>query len=231
MAARFIYAASGYQYGLCEQIVRPCGDDCNTYTTYWGPSNASAFTPMLRADGQYINCIGGGCGCDPCECCHFCAVRLDGPVASVTEVKVDGVVIDPAEYFIVDEVKLVKRIGCFPTCQNIQGTAAELDTFQVKYMLGRPLDEAGQAALDTLACEFLKACVGGACRLPSRWRSISREGISIEQIDNFDTLAKGRIGIFEIDSWLAVVNPSGNMYPNYIPKMDGRTKLVRQTWP
>lgn len=231
MAAQFLWVASGRQYGACPRTVRPCGDECNSYTTYWGPSNASLWVPYLQPNGQWINCK-GGCQCaSACDCCTFCFTELEGPVASVTQVKVDGVVINPSEYFIVDERKLVRHVGCFPKCQSIQATSAETGTFEVTYLQGRPLDAAGQAVLDILACEFLSSCTGGSCRLPSRWQSLNREGISMQAFDDFRVLDAGRVGIFEVDQWLATVNPSGNLYPSFIPKMDGRPKLVEQTWP
>lgn len=231
LAAQFIYVASGRQYGQCPVTVRPCGDDCNDYSTYWGPSEASSWIPTLTAQGTWINCRSGSCHCNPCNCCHICAVNLEWPATGITEVKVDGVIVDPSEYFIYDDKKLVKREGCFPKCQDLQADSDAPNTFEVTFLHGFPLDDAGQAALDVLACEFLKDCLGVACSLPSRWRSISREGISIDQIDNFDTLDRGRIGIFAVDQWIATVNPSGNLYPVFIPKMDNRQKLVRQTWP
>jgi hypothetical protein len=230
MAAFFLYVATAYQYGVCDLTVRPCGDDCNDYTTYWGPSEASTWNPELTAEGKWINCRGGNCHCNPCNCCHICAVKLDGPVAYVTEVKIDGLVVDDSEYFIYDENKLVRRVGCFPKCQSLQLSSDMEGTFEVSYGKGRVLPAAGQAALDTLACEFLKDCVGGKCRLPSRWRSISREGISLDAVDA-DLIAGARTGIFEIDSFIAMVNPSNTLYPPIIPKMDGVPKLMRQTWP
>lgn len=229
-AAFFLWVGSAYQYGVCEVTVRPCGDDCNDYTTYWGPSEASWMTPELTAEGKWINCRGGSCSCNPCNCCHFCAVKLDGPVSSITEVKIDGLVVDESEYFVYDESKLVRRVGCFPKCQNLQATSDEEGTFEVTYGKGRPLDLAGQAALDTLACEFLKNCTGGKCRLPAGWKSLTREGISMDSIGT-EVLGTGKTGIFEIDSWLAMVNPSGTLYPPVIPKMDGAPRLMRQTWP
>lgn len=229
-AAFFIYVASAYQYGVCEVTVRPCGDDCNDYTTYWGPSEASTWMPELTAQGKWINCRGGNCGCNPCNCCHICAVKLDGPVADIREVKIDGLIVDEAEYFVYDESKLVRRIGCFPKCQSLQLDSDQEGTFEVTYGQGRPLDPAGQAALDALACEFLKLCTSGKCRLPSRWRTLSREGISMDSVD-LDILTLGKTGIFEIDFWLSMVNPSGTLYPPVIPKMDGAPKTMRQTWP
>lgn len=186
---------------------------------------------MLTEQGTWINCRGGSCNCNPCNCCHICAVDLEWPATEISEVKIDGLVVDPSEYFIIDDKKLVRRVGCFPECQNLQAESSDENTFEVTYLLGYPLPPEGQAALDILACEFLNACTGGPCRLPARWRSISREGISMDAFDNFENLNKSRSGIFEVDSWLAMVNPSGNPYKAFIPHMDGRQKLVKQTWP
>lgn len=232
MAANFIWAASARMYGACERVVRPCGKDCNDYSTYWGPSEASSFHPELTADGTYINCFGTSCRCNTCNCCHICAVDLEWPVNAITEVKVNGVVVDDGDYFVYDRKKLVKRIGCFPQCQNLALTSDMVGTFEVTYTQGLPLSAAGQAALDVLACEFLKLCTGQACKLPSRWQTLTREGVTMSAFDDFSTLDGGRIGILEVDSWLASVNPNHAQMMPYIPKMtDTGTNLMEQTWP
>lgn len=232
MAASFLWAASARMYGLCERTVRPCGKDCVDYTTYWGPSEASSFHPELTASGVYINCRGGSCSCNPCDCCHICAVDLEFPASSIVQVKVDGIVIAPGDYFIYDRRKLVKRVGCFPNCQNLALSSDMIGTFEVTYTQGLPLPAAGQAALDALACEFLKLCAGQACKLPSRWRTLTREGVTMDAFDDFSVLDGGRIGILEVDSWLASVNPNRAQMMPYIPKMtEAGTKLVEQTWP
>lgn len=233
MAAIFLWANSSRMYGACEVVVRPCGTDCNDYSTYWGPSEAStSFFPELQANGTYVNCMGGTCGCNPCNCCHVCGVDLEFPVASITQVKVDGVVVDPATYFVADRRKLISRTGCFPKCQNLALPSNAVGTFEVTYVYGLPLGEAGQAALDALACEFLKLCQGQSCKLPSRWRSISREGITMDAYDDLATLDNGRIGILEVDTWLSAVNPNRAQMMPYIPKMTvAGSSLMEQTWP
>lgn len=231
-AAKFLWAASGRIYGACPRVVRPCGEDCSDYSTYWGPSQASGFTPILQANGNYINCRSGSCHCNPCDCCYVCGIELEWPVASITEVLVDGLVIPPAQYFVADRKKLIKRSGCFPNCQNLALPSDTEGTFEVTYVFGLPLDVAGQAALDTLACEFLKQCHGQACKLPARWRTLTREGITMEAFDDLTVLDQGRIGILEVDSWLASVNPNRVQFPPYIPRMGATgTRLVEQTWP
>lgn len=228
VAAYFIWGATGRQYGLCERIVRPCGETCNNYSTYHGPLSQE-FRPMLTSNGEWINCRGGSCGCNPCNCCDICAIPLPGRVDSIVEVKLDGVILDPSEYFVYDYERLVKAVGCFPSCQDLQLPTTEIGTFEVTYMQGTPLPLAGQAALDKLACQYLSLCGGGECGLPERWQSISREGVSISALDAILLSERGRTGIWEIDSWINIVNPRGVMYPPYIPAMDGRSKVRIRT--
>lgn len=231
-AAKYLWAASGRIYGECPRTVRPCGDNCSDYSTYWGPSEASSYMPVLLANGNYINCRTGSCHCNPCDCCYICGIELEWPASSIAEVKIDGMVVDESEYFIYDRKKLVKRVGCFPTCQNLALPSTEEGTFEVTYNYGLPLDVAGQAALDSLACEFLKQCLGQACKLPTRWRTLTREGITMEAFDDLAVLDQGRIGILEVDSWLAAVNPNRAQAMPYIPRMGATgTRLLEQTWP
>jgi hypothetical protein len=43
--------------------------------------------------------------------------------------------------------------------------------------------------------------------LPQRLRDISRDGVSMTFADPMDFLQRGEVGIYEVDLWLASVNP------------------------
>ena len=228
IASYIIWAASGRQFGLCERVVRPCGDTCNNYSTYNGPLSYE-FRPMMTSNGDWINCRGAACGCNPCACCEVCHIPLPGRVDSIVQIKLDGVVLDPSEYLVYDYEYLVRSVGCFPNCQDLQLPSTEVGTFEVTYMQGKALPVGGQAALDRLACEFINQCLGEECSLPTRWQSLSREGVSLSAFDSLILSEKGRTGIWEIDSWLNAVNPFGALYPPYIPPMDGRSRVRVRT--
>lgn len=127
--------------------------------------------------------------------------------------------------------------GCWPDCQDMTRPATETGTFQVTYLIGRPVPEAGRWNSGLLACELIKACTpgeDGCCRLPSNLQSIAREGISMELaplgVTADGSTEFGRTGIPEVDMWLAAVNPY---------KLPGRSRAYsvdrrpprRTTWP
>lgn len=228
MAAYLIWAGSGRQFGLCPQLIRPCGDRCAGVSTYSAPS--MGWTPLLL-EGEWFNCIGGS-GCQE-SCCRTCEIPLPGPVDSITEVKVDGMALDEETYRVDDAFRLVKTSGdCWPLCQDLSLPDSEENTFSVAYEQGIGLPAAGQRALDVLACEFLKLCTGASgCRLPSRWQSITREGITIEAADNLDALRMGRTDIYEVDAFLSATNPYGLFEAPYVHAIDGPKPPRQTTWP
>ena len=110
------------QFGTCEITVRPCKPKtCDPITLsqliYWdsraylqfGPGaynlGVLSFFPTL-IDGQVFN-IQCGCPSGCCTCESDCEVKLPGPIASISNVTVDGVVLDPSWYRVVDGNTLV----------------------------------------------------------------------------------------------------------------------------
>lgn len=209
-ATYVLWALTGRRFGACEVTVRPCGTGCNIYggwMTYPVTADGigTVWAPFIR-DGSWFNCgCMGSCSCEP-----RCSVWLPGPVASIVEVVVDGVVIDPSLYRVDNRTRLVGINGqCWPTCQDMDLESPEEGTFQVTYTRGTPLPAAGQIAAGMLACEFLKACQGEACALPQNVASITRTGTQIELIDPTDVLTDGLTGIREVDLFIRSVNPKG----------------------
>lgn len=213
LATFVLDALSGGQFAQCPVTVRPCGPACGLYTGYQTfPASAPAsavpgwwMAPYISG-GVWRNCVcSGGCDCTPA-----CKVDLMMPVAAVTEVKVDGVVLDPSAYQLVDQW-LARTDGgpCWPSCQDPSVPDTEDGTFSVTYQPGRLLPVAGQIAAGALASEFAKACAGAACGLPAQIASLTRQGIDVEFVDPQTVLTDGRTGIREVDLFLSAVNPYG----------------------
>jgi hypothetical protein len=141
------------------------------------------------------------------------------PVTTVTEVKIDGVVIPSNEYQLQDFRRLTRmrpsaaatptdRWG-WPTCQQFDLPDTEENTFSVTYTYGQPPPALGVLAAKVLAKNFALSLHGDPNDLPIRMTSISREGISAMVTDSMDFLSKGQTGIYEVDLFLRTVNPSG----------------------
>lgn len=211
-ATYVLWALSGRRFGACEVTVRPCGSNCNFYGGWmgwpvWGDAYSSQpwMRPFVRG-GQWFNC---GC-CGVCSCRADCSVWLPGPVASIVEVVVDGVVVDPANYRVDDRQWLVGLNGqCWPECQNMNLESPESGTFEVTYTRGTPVPVAGQVAAGELACEFIKACAGQACGLPENLASLTRQGVEVTMVSPTDIATSGLTGNRNVDMWIRAVNPNG----------------------
>lgn len=114
--------------------------------------------------------------------------------------------------------------GTWPTCQNLAAPIQEwqqypgraVDSFAVEYWRGTPVPPGGRRAVSILACELWKACGGGGgepCRLPQHVQSITREGVQYQMVDTTDYVSQGRVGLADVDMWVASVNPKGHRSP------------------
>lgn len=207
-AAVVLWAATGRIFGTCQMTVRPCGmKRCQDgLGEFWGYDwSGGTWTPYIF-NGQWFNCACPGvCCCDP-----RCQVRLMGPVDSVLEVTVGGVVVDPSAYRVDDNHWLVRTDGdCWPICADMD-TDDGSNVFTVTYMRGDPTPPALLRAASTLACEWGKACTGGDCRLSPRVSSLVRNGITIDMMDPQAILEGGLTGLWEVDTIIMAFNPYKN---------------------
>lgn len=187
------------RYGACPVSVRPCKKRCGEYGYGIGG-------PVLIA-GQFTNLICGRCG-DDCSCQSVSEVILPGPIAEPTEILIDGDVLDLSAVRVDDYIRLVRIDGgSFPTCQDLSEEPTEVGTWQVTYNRGTPVPPGGNLVAGILACEYAKAlCQDSSCRLPKRVTTVTRQGLTMGILDNFDGLKEGFTGIWEIDDWIASQN-------------------------
>lgn len=208
MATEYLWRWTERQFGLCEATIRPCRQDCfEGISTYSGSSHTSPFQPTLIG-GQWFNIgCGGGCG-DRCGCVAGSSLVFETPVYDVTEVMIDGEILDSEAYRVDNYRYLVRQDGNrWPYCQNLGRSLTQEDTWSVTVQVGAPVPPGGQLAAGKLACELAKAaCGSGSCELPQRWQTITRQGVTISAaIDLFEGLDEGKTGVWLIDSWVASV--------------------------
>lgn len=195
------------QFGVCTVIARPCTLGCAVSAGY-SQLAGGWFAPMLVA-GQVYN----GCGCASvagCGCGSTAAtVRLDGPVLSIVDVHIDGVVVDPGVYRLDGNLLVRTDGGTWPMRQDVNREAFDDDTFEVQYRRGREVPAGGRRAVSALMVELHKArCGDAACKLPSRVTNIVREGVTYSMLDDPSALLdNGLTGITDVDLWLRAVNP------------------------
>jgi hypothetical protein len=192
--------------------VYPCGRD----TAGWWSGNAGFYW----ADGVWIPYIwqgewfnSCGCGATGCYLCRpRCAAYLPGPVASVSEVVVDGSIV--AAWRVFDQQWLVRTDGeCWPLCQDFNASTL---TFKVTYKQGVVVPDVILDAAGVLACEYAKACLGMECQLPSRVVNIARQGVTVSLQDIDTLLEEGFTGITSVDQIIRQANPH---------RLPGRTRV------
>lgn len=196
--------------GLCTATVRPCArritaqamtdwhhlPDADLYDQTWG----------------VCYCAGtlAGCGCDGRS-----RIGLGRqPVASITTVKVDGVVLAAARYALEDDRFLVRLPDAdgtdraWPTCQDLTLPDTSADTFSVTFEWGREPPAGGQMAAAQLGGEIALDLSGSSdCSLADGVTSMTRQGVTIEAVvpsaelvDQLPELAR---------AWVRSVNPLG----------------------
>lgn len=223
LASEILWRFTAGIYGPCPVTVRPCRKSCGQGTP--------GFFPHLIA-GTWVNVVCGCDGADTCSCNTVSKVLLPGPVAEITEVKVDGEILTPEGHYVVQNKNfLVRQGGTWPTCQDMAKDDDQPGTWSVTYKRGRPVPDGGKRAVAELASEFLKACAEDEeCQLPARVQTLTREGVAMSLLDDFDYLDKGRTSIGTIDLWLSAVNPDGRRSPSTVWSPD-MPEAVVQTWP
>lgn len=207
LAVGVLWALSGRQFGSCPVTVRPCPTPC---TDSWNGAllgNRTTF-PIYESGGWRTT----GCGCGArCVQAGPGVIHLKGPVTGVTEVSIDGIVLEPEAYRLEGEYLYRLDEKAWPS-QDLQSPLGETGTWSVTYNLGHGVPPGVDMLTGILTAEFIGACSpGGKCRLPRRVQSMSRNGVSYQMVDPQDIYRSGKTGIPEIDLWLASVNPKAIM--------------------
>lgn len=207
-ASQVLFELSARQFsGTCTKTVRPC-------------STRSWCNVQVLSRGHLVGWDGGNWS-TPCGCSHLDRILLSGyPVKEITQVKIDGVVVDPDTYRL-DGWRWLVRVRdpaepdtwlTWPSCQALDLPDTEDGTFAVTYRYGQDPPLVGVDAAAELGCELYKACNSGAgeCKLPSGTTRVIRQGVVIERLA-FSAwgLQDGiwRTGLPRVDTFLNAYNP------------------------
>lgn len=229
-ASSVMYARTGRQFGLCEVTVRPCMKRaCDTAGSWaWWGWSGSLWTPYIW-QGTWYNCFcGGECCCEP-----RCQVELAGPVNSIVEVTIDGLVIDPTTYRV-DDYRWLVRQGdlCWPECPNMDNPSGGAGVWEVTYLRGREVPADILAATAILACEYAKFCAGdSSCRLSSRVTAMIRQDVSMQFVAPDTLLSMGFTGIGPVDDVIVSYNPAGLKYQPRVFSQANMPWPRQTTWP
>lgn len=211
LAGQTLRMLTAFRVGGCPITVRFASKRCSeqTWRTYVvGGAGSVPWTPV-NIGGSWLNI---GCGHTSCGCTGLREVRLYGTASSVSEVKVDGVVLDASAYRLDPGGRLVRLDGeDWPLCQDLAAPDTEPGTWSVTYSPGAAVDGLGAYAAGVLAGEFVRACVGGDCRLPTNVTQITRSGVTMTL--GLGAFPDGKTGIREVDLYVERWNPNGHKAP------------------
>lgn len=232
-ASEVLFMLSGQRFGLCEVTLRPCRRDC--YGNYWRGWGSwwefGTYPQPALINGAWYNMVCGFCG-DNCSCTFVSETLLPGPINSVTEVKVDGVVlIKGVDYRVDDYRKLVRLGGVWPRCNDLNLADTEVGTWSTTIVYGEPVPTLGQLAVGELACEFIKLLTTGECDLPPGVTNISRQGLSIDLAETSPDLLQFYAKFPISYLFLKTFNPSGLTIRPRMYDIDGPMYRATNTAP
>ena len=149
----------------------------------------------------------GRCRRCGCSCGQLTSIWIALPVVEVQQVIIGGEVLDPSAYRLEGGHLLVRTDGQeWPSHQDVTVGMDQEYSWGIQAVVGHPVPTGGRLAAGVLACELaLAACDDKKCRLPQRVQSITRQGVSMTLLDDFQGLDEGRTGIWLIDSWIASI--------------------------
>lgn len=217
LATKVMWAATGRRYGVCTNVVRPCGadrrcGDCGGFYFFNG-----WMRPFIL-NGLWRNC---SCGC-PCDCRPHCQIKLAGWVDNVSQVLIDGVILAASAWRVDDNQWLVRTDGeCWPRCQDYNVDVPAVGTLQVTYGRGEPVPLDVLDAASLLACEFAKSVCGDkTCRLPGRLQTLTRQGVTTSMVSIDMMLARNLTGLPEVDIVIMADNPYGRKQRAFFSSFD-----------
>ncbi len=191
-AQAFLKGATGGRFGTCVYTQRfqvrqgPNGVTCDL--PYTGPYNRSTA---------------------PSTCC---AIRLPNtPIQRIDRVRVDGVELHPSNYVLLGGTRLARIAGCWPvSMDNVPGRVEVTYTAGISLHPGSTYYGMAAAAMGEVLREYMSAFTGGgACKLPSRFVSVARQGVTTTALDPSMFLDLGLTGLPLTDNFIRTVNPNG----------------------
>ena len=220
IASESLYALSGQQFtGACGPVtVRPISRPVDGDTRGLVGSIPGGYLAVYGWPSAWGNARAGAAmhygTSEPPE------VELGAfPIIGVSQVKIDGVLIPPNEYFVLNHRTLVRRRPSmsaeptqrygWPTSQLIDLPDTEEGTFSVTYTYGSPPPTTGWWAALKLAQMLLRDACGEDGVFPIRVTSMTRQGVTAASTDVQDFLAKGMTGVYQLDLFIRAYNPSG----------------------
>lgn len=214
-ASSILWVLTGRQFGFTETTIRPCRDYHREtpYPDGWlsWPGTQSPPLGATSSGGFYGYWIYGGCGSciDNCGCTMLQQFTLPSPVSSISEIKIDGQILDPSAYRL-DENRYVVRVdgGIWPRQNDFSLPDTSIGTWSVTARYGLNIPDGAALAVGELACEIIRGINGGDCRVPRTVTQLARQGVTIQFPSIVDSFKNGLTGLYLTDLFINTWNPS-----------------------
>jgi hypothetical protein len=183
---------------------------------------------------------------DRCECncgCGLDAIVLDGFDPVVSEVKIDGVALDPADYNLHSgrdgRWALVReaddlRPNSWPSCQALWRPDTEDDTFSITFTYGRYTDYVIEQAAIELVCDFAAENITKTNQLGNGATSASMGGVNVSINTGYtiqermERLMAGDLGP-ATSRFMSLYAPSGRVRSEvWAPELEDWNMIVKQ---
>jgi hypothetical protein len=158
------------------------------------------------------------CWCGHCVCCcEIEAIPLRQDALSITEVTIDGDVLDPANYTLLSRGRLQKisidgnRPEPWPCCQSLYRGLDEEDTFGITYTFGQEhVPQWAKNAVIELACDMATFFSDGRGKLPPGATAVTYQNVTATLPSRADALRDGTaLSVFPaVSQLLALVGPT-----------------------
>lgn len=196
-------------HGICTRTVRPFGTESCIPESLWS-SPAGSGPWYLQG-----------------------TVPLRGPRTDVVEVMVDGVVLPPSAYVLVQDRYLRRVSGSWPTSNSTTLGDTAVGVWSITYRFGYIPDFVTKQATIELACELLTFYVNGSSNLPAGVVGANIQGAQVTLRERADALAEGaNDSVPAIARFLGIYAPEGqNRSGIWSPELNLGVDLVEVEGP
>lgn len=152
-------------------------------------------------------------------------IPLPGPDIDVVEILIDGAVIAPSDYGLLNGQYLFRRSAEWPTRNDLRLASTEDGTFEITFRRGAEVDLLTTLAATELACELTRDMRGRPTGLGRGVTQASIQGATVVVADRAKALRDGEEQIPVVARWMSIYAPDG-------PQMvsDVWAPELRQNW-
>lgn len=150
------------------------------------------------------------------------SIPLMGPEIDVLEITIDGGVIAPTEYGLLDNYKLFRRNGQWPENNDVTLFDTEPGTFTITYSFGRHPNLSQRRAAIELVCQMVKGDLGTLTRMRGVI-SANVQGVQV-QMDEDEVRS---LGLPEVNKFMDIYGANGvGALGVYSPELNHGWRLV-----